>query len=294
MSKILKGIGKVFRKVAKVVKKVLPYALMAAAVVFTGGAALSVLPTFAGAVGSVVGGLGLSAGLTTALTGAVTGAGFGALAGGVVGGEKGMFKGMLMGGAAGGLFPTAVPGVGGAMKAASASGALAPGSALSNSIMSLPSEGAAAAASGGISPAAIGSSALGASAPSAAASSLVPTAGGATGGLGGMFGGNPLLASTLLGGVADVFAPNEYVGKARAEAEERRRLGYFAFGGGDINGKKKGGIIPGVYSQGDNPFGIRPYAAPPSIQPTDYAPASLMPRWEYDPATNKVVEVQAQ
>lgn len=292
MSKILSGIGKLFKKVGKIVKKVLPYALMAAAVVFTGGAALGVLPTFAGAVGSVVGGLGLSAGVTTALTGAITGAGFGALAGGVVGGEKGMFKGMLMGGAAGGLFPTAVPGVSGAMKAAT--GVLSPGSALSNTIMSLPSEGAAAAASGGIAPAALGSSALGAAAPSAAASSLVPAAGGATGGLGGMFGGNPLLASTLLGGVADVFAPNEAKQSIKQQAEEKMRLGYYAYGGGDINGKKKGGIIPGVYSQGDNPFGIHPYAAPPSIQPADYAPASLMPRWEYDPSTNKVVEVQAR
>jgi hypothetical protein len=89
MSGILKGLGKVFKKVFKVVKKVLPYALAIGAIVLTGGAALGVLP----AVGTVIGGLGLSAGVTAALTSAVTMAGWGGLAGLVTGRQEGHAEG---------------------------------------------------------------------------------------------------------------------------------------------------------------------------------------------------------
>jgi hypothetical protein len=78
-------VGKVFKKVFAVAKKVLPIALAVGAVVLTGGAAIGALP----AVGTVIGGLGLSAGVTTALTSAVTMAGWGGLAGLVTGGKGG-------------------------------------------------------------------------------------------------------------------------------------------------------------------------------------------------------------
>jgi hypothetical protein len=87
----------VFKSVVKTVLKIAPYALAAAAVVFTGGAALGILPTFGAAVGGLVSSLGLSAAVTGALTGAVTSAGFGAALGFVTGGKKGLQKGALMG-----------------------------------------------------------------------------------------------------------------------------------------------------------------------------------------------------
>ncbi len=111
MSNPLKAIGKVFKKVVKVVgkigkvvMKIAPYALAAAAVVFTAGSALGLgLPTFAGAIGGVVSKLGLSVAVSGALTGAITSAGFGAAIGGVLGGKKGLKAGFLAGALTGGV-----------------------------------------------------------------------------------------------------------------------------------------------------------------------------------------------
>lgn len=109
MSKIIKGVGKVFKKVIKVAKKVLPIALAVGAVVFTGGAALGLTPTFAGAIGGVVAKLGIGGAVAGALTGAVTSAGFGAALGGVTGGMKGMQQGALMGALTGGALGALSP-----------------------------------------------------------------------------------------------------------------------------------------------------------------------------------------
>lgn len=103
MSGIFKSIGKIFSKIVNVVVKIAPYALAAAAVVFTAGAALGVLPAFGAAVGGLVSSLGLSAAVTGALTGAITSAGFGAALGFVTGGTKGMQKGALFGALSGGV-----------------------------------------------------------------------------------------------------------------------------------------------------------------------------------------------
>lgn len=103
MSGIFKAIGKVFSKIVSVVVKIAPFALAAAAVVFTGGAALGLLPTFGAAVGGLVSSLGLSAAVTGALTGAITSAGFGAALGFITGGTKGMQKGALFGALSGGV-----------------------------------------------------------------------------------------------------------------------------------------------------------------------------------------------
>lgn len=111
MSGVLKGIGKVFKKIVKIGKVVLPIALAAAAVVFTGGAALGILPTFAGAISGLVGGLGLSAGLAGALTGSIVSAGFGGAAGFVLSGGKmkGLQSGALAGAVTGGALGLASP-----------------------------------------------------------------------------------------------------------------------------------------------------------------------------------------
>lgn len=116
MSNPFKAVGKVFKKVIKTVVKIAPFALAAAAVVFTGGAALGLLPTFSAAVGGLVSGLGLSAGITGALTGAITSAGFGSALGFVTGGKKGMKAGFLTGLLSGGVMGAINPGMFGIVK----------------------------------------------------------------------------------------------------------------------------------------------------------------------------------
>lgn len=296
MSGVLKGIGKVFKKVVKVVKKVAPFALAIGAVVMTGGAALGILPS----LGTMVGGLGLSAGLTSALTGAISTGALGAVGGLLTGGIKGMKKGLLMGavtggalGAAGVIGPNGILGGGKAAASAASSGSsgLVQSSGLTQAITNpLPSvfQGAA-----GFTPAA---SIVGTALPSAA--SVAPAAAGiaaaaapaAASGLGGML-SNPLLLSQLAGGVANAFAPNEYGQRFTAEQEAAERNSYFAYGGGDPDGKKKQfGMIRGVYSGQPNPFGVSNYGTPPAIQ-TPYQPRTK--RWAWDAATNSVIEVGA-
>lgn len=109
MSGVAKGVGKVFKKAAKVVKKVAPIALGAAAVYFTAGAALGFAPTLGAAAGSLTGSLGLSGTLGSVVTGAITQAGYGAAIGGLTaaatGGSisKGMQAGALTGAVTGGV-----------------------------------------------------------------------------------------------------------------------------------------------------------------------------------------------
>lgn len=122
MSNPFKAIGKVFKAVGKFVMKVAPFALAAAAVIFTGGAALGILPTFSAAVGGLVSGLGLSAGLTGAITGAITSAGFGSALGFITGGTKGMKKGFLMGALTGGIMGAVNPSTFGIVKSLDAAG----------------------------------------------------------------------------------------------------------------------------------------------------------------------------
>lgn len=310
MSKLVKKIGKVFKKVGKIVMKVAPYALAAAAVVMTAGAALSLTPTFAAGVSSVIGGLGLSAGATTAITGAVVGAGFGAAAGGILGGSKGLKQGFIMGGLTGGIMPASMPGMGNVLAKqalTSGVGTLSPTLAadkITAGLASSATTGAGAAGAGtsiaplsflsapSVAPGPIGTAA--ASAPGAgiggatAATQAATTAAGTTSTTGGLFGGNSLLASQLLGGVTSMFEPNETREAIRAKAEEERGMGFFAYGGGDPDGKgKQFGILPGVYSGRQNPLGIQPWAPPPA----SIAPAPVTKRWAWDPTTSSVKEV---
>lgn len=175
MSGVFKAIGKVFKKVVKVALKIAPYALAAAAVIFTGGAALGILPTFSAAVGGLVGSLGLSASITGALTGAITSAGFGAALGFVTGGKKGLQKGALMGALTGGVLGLASPATFGIHAAASGAGQFTgtslPAGALSNTTGALSSGPIAELANGplpsfgGIAPAADGLTAGASGAP---------------------------------------------------------------------------------------------------------------------------------
>lgn len=124
MSGVLKGIGKVFKKVLKVAKVVLPIALAIGAVVFTGGAALGVLPTFAGAIGGVVTSLGIGGAVGGALTGAIVSAGFGSAIGGATAAAtgkpilKGMQTGALTGAVTGGVMGALNPATFGIIKTA--------------------------------------------------------------------------------------------------------------------------------------------------------------------------------
>lgn len=120
MSNPLKAIGRVFKKVVKVAKKIALPALAIGAAVLTGGAALGVLPS----VGSVLGagGLGLSTGLTSVLTTAGQGALGGMLTSAISGKNvlKGASTGFLIGGAAGAVGQALRPAAG-AVDVASAS-----------------------------------------------------------------------------------------------------------------------------------------------------------------------------
>lgn len=158
MSGALKSLGKVFKKVAKVIKKYALPILAIGAVVLTGGAALGVLPAIGGA-----GGLGAALGLSPALTGiistAATSATVGAVGAGLTGGNivKGATAGLVTGAALGAAGQLLGPGAGIAKTAASGAAANGGGAmsytspAIDGAPMAIPSSGAPIAApSGGI------------------------------------------------------------------------------------------------------------------------------------------------
>lgn len=117
MSGVFRAIGKAFKSVVKVIKKVALPVLAIAAVVLTGGAALGALPS--------LGSIGASLGLSTTLTGILSTAGTSALMGAgvaAVTGQniiKGATAGFITGGVLGGV-SAAANGLGGAMSAAKA------------------------------------------------------------------------------------------------------------------------------------------------------------------------------
>src|SRR5690348_12280713 len=115
MSGVISSVGKIFKPLAKVAKKVLPAALAIGAIVFTAGAAMGALPSWGTAVSGFMGSLGLDSGglLGRTLIGAVTQAGYGAVIGGATSAlTGGKFENGLLIGAAGGALS------GGAMGAA--------------------------------------------------------------------------------------------------------------------------------------------------------------------------------
>jgi hypothetical protein len=250
MSGIFKAVGKVFKSVFKVLKKVALPALAIGAIVLTGGAALGLLP----AVGTVIGGLGLSAGVTAALTSAVTMAGWGGLAGLVTGGSKGMVKGALIGGLLGGVGGAAGL-LGGAGTAATAAGAGA---------TTVP---AAAQAAGGAAAAA-------APATAAASAAAAPAAAGGGGlSLGGLLGNGGL--GTVLSGLGGGLTRS---GDAKAEAEAFKRKQQAIAKNYDIGG-----------SFLDNSL-LSPYAQPGYVESPELDSFQGVTSWQYDPEQGKLVK----
>lgn len=120
MSKIIKGVKKVFQKIVPVIKKVAPYALAIGAIVFTAGAALGATGILGMGWGGAAAALGGAAGGGTiggVIAGAMTQAGWGALSGGLIskaqggsflkGAQAGALTGAVTGGVMGGLNPQA-------------------------------------------------------------------------------------------------------------------------------------------------------------------------------------------
>jgi len=272
MSGVLKGIGKVFKKVGHVLKKVALPVLAIGAVVLTGGAALGLLP----AVGSVLGGLGLSAGLTTALTGVVTGAGWGGLVGGITGGKKGLLKGALLGGVTGGVL--SATGALGAAAAPSATGAGAATTAAS----SAPVVGG-----GGLLSSA-SELAQGVSAVPANLTSAIPSiasagasAAPALAGTGGLLGGsNPYVLPSLLQGVGGALSQHEAdksLSKRERQQAEMRAANY------RVNG---GLLMPDYRNPNDNQ---RPDPAD-RFSPSYYDRIQPKTQYVYDEQLGQVVE----
>lgn len=195
MSGGLKSIGKVFKKVVKVVKKIALPALAIGAVALTGGAALGVLP-----------GLG-SLGLSPALTGILSTAGKGALTGALGAAVTG--KNILKGATGGALVGGALGGVGALTGGIGNVGTAAAG-------------GASAAAATGAT-AASGALATGISGATAAGGS------GLLGGIGGFINRNPTIVGNLLDGVGSgLIAAQADKETKRQEAQERANFGGFA------------------------------------------------------------------
>lgn len=213
MSGVLKSVGKIFKSVVKVVKKIALPALAIGALVLTGGAAIGALPS----LGTMIGGLGLSSGVTSALTAAVSTAAKGALVGGVTsaisGGNvlQGAGMGAGVGFAAGGLLgaggllakgATAATGAGGV------GGTAAAGSAIQNA--------GAVVAGGGAAPVAAG--VAGAAAPVASA--------------GGGLLSNPLVLGQIITGAGQGLGNAMAAKDQRKFAEDERRRVEESYAGG--------------------------------------------------------------
>lgn len=239
MSNPLKSIGKIFKKVVKVVKRVALPALAIGAVILTGGAALGALPALGGA-GGLLASAGISGPLAGIMTSAANSAVFGALGAAVTGKNilKGATTGFLVGGASGAV-GLGIPGPASG-KAASAAGSVgaveaAPSlgvdsitlgrtavqapTSLSSSLSTLPGVAAP--------PTSIGLGAASSAAPAAAFAA--PTSGAASaaftpavstaasqGGLMGALNNNPTLAGMAIQGLGGGLM-------AASEAKERRR-----------------------------------------------------------------------
>lgn len=259
LSGVLKGVAKVFRKVVKVAIKVAPYALAAAAIVFTGGAAIGALPTFGAAIGS----LGLSAGVTSAITAAGLGAAVGGLGSVATGGKFG--KGALLGMAAGGALGLAAPAM---VAGATGITAAAPAAA------SVAGAGAAGAAAGGAT-------------VLPAIEALGPIAAPAAAGGGGILGGGGLLSSAMgaqaITGVGQAIA-GASAAKGQVKAEQAmvdKKNAQTA-----ANYGVKGGLL--ANATGYKPAGSVVDAPTPTQK---YDPMTFGGSWQYDAAAQKIVFV---
>lgn len=235
MSGVVKKIGKAFKSIVKVVKKIALPALAIGAVVLTGGAALGVLPALGGA-GGLLASIGIKGALSTILVSAAKAATFGAIGAALTGGNiiKGATKGFVVGGVLGGV--SALAGAGQAAAGAAgqtADAAANTASSASNAASALPPVADGASFTEAFAPIANGGTATGAglgtvgqvaaSAPVVAsaapvASAAVPASTG--GGLGSFFGNmHPMVQSQLISGIGQGLVGNADAKDARKERE---------------------------------------------------------------------------
>lgn len=245
MSGILKAIGKAFKSVVRVVKKIALPVLAIGAVILTGGAALGILPS----VGSLAGTLGLSPALTGILTTAARGATMGAIGSAVTGGNivKGATTGFAVGGALGAAGQALNPAVRTASQVGNITGeaghtaAQGIGSGLANG-GGQTLEQSFDATFGGTG----GGAAAAAGATNAGLASLpasVPVAAGTTSssGLFGFLNNNPMVAAGLIQGIGAGISANATAKEARRQDEQTRAnyAGYTGIGnlptGMDVN-----------------------------------------------------------
>lgn len=230
MSNPFKAIGKAFKSVVRVVKKIALPALAIAAVVLTGGAALGVLPS----VGSVLGGLGISASSTLGgiLMGAAKAATFGAVGSALTGGN--IVKGATAGFITGGILGGANAALGGLGKAAQAgAGGLGNASSINQTALESLRSGTSAATSGasgavtqGLGTAANAAAQGGgvAAATGAGAPVVAPVAASATpvssGGVMGFLNRNPIVGGMVIQGLGQGLMANEQNKAAQRERDQ--------------------------------------------------------------------------
>lgn len=276
MSNPFKAIGKAFKSVVRVVKKIALPALAIAAVVLTGGAALGVLPS----VGSVLGGIGISASSTlgTVLMGAAKAATFGAVGSALTGGN--IVKGATAGFITGGLLGGANAALGGLGKAAQAgAGGLGNASSINQTALESLRSGTSAATSGAsgavtqglgnVANAAVQSggvaAATGAPAIAPVAASAAPVS---SGGVMGFLNRNPIVGGMVVQGLGQGLMANE---QNKAAQRERDQI---AANYADTSG------LPQYQSQGNNGYS----------QASDVFNAAIYAgkKVSYDPNTGKL------
>lgn len=300
MSGVVKGIGKVFKKVIKNLPKIITSAIAVAAIYFTAGAALGVVG-MAGGWGGAVAGLNLG----PVLGGAITSAGYGAAIGGVVSGVtggdvmKGMQRGAATGAIAGGL-TGAITGSGSALDPLAETGAGAPATEAAgadpSSLGSMPADVAPAdtAVSSAATQGAPGSiMATNAPAPAPSGGGLLnqgstPSTGPGVMDKGGWLERNQMLAGQVVGGLGQgIMGMGQADARVEAAETDRRaaldldqqkadriRANYAGTGRGLLTPENMGYI-------GQQP------ARPSPAQRFD--PRAYGGRWQYDPQSGQVV-----
>lgn len=300
MSGVIKGVGKVFKRVAGGVSKILPVALAAGAVMFTAGNALGVTSSWGDAVKSVTDSLGMGSTLSNVISGAVTNAGYGAVAGAatsaIAGGDVmqgtqyGAAAGAVMGGAKGAYDSYAGSGDGGGGPAPSeaASGGDSPATGAKVETAPPPSDAAQGARNGLLRNNMPGSTTTTAGTPAnAATGGAAPgaTSAGASGifDKGGWLERNQgLVGNTLTGLGKGLLAAD--AGDAQVKAMKERA---------DIIRANYGGQRTGLLTASSNTqatAGQQPGMAPQQR----FSAAGVQGQYVYDPATGRYVLVPAQ
>ncbi len=292
MSGVAKGVKKVFRKVAKVAKTVIPSILGIGALVFTAGAALGVPGTaggWGGAVNRLVGSLGAGDVLTQTLSGALTTAGYGAVLGGALGlaTDKGIMKGAQYGTLAGGAAGAVLGGTGtpydplagiGTQPAAAAAAAPAaagavpgPGGAMPGTIQVTPVSATGPIAGGG------GAAATTGQAVAAGARGFAPPAS--------WLERNQALVGSVIQGVGSGLS-------SMAEGEDYRRAAEISLER-DERGRD---YMRRNFGTGEV-RGYRGFRSPGRPQPTPvqrYDPQSYRTEFQYDPAQGRIVRIPVE